>query len=96
MKVGETVAVAKRDGGLQTTKVTKLFVFDGLKRVEVEEAPAGEIVALAGFEGISIGETVTSAESPAPLPRPAHRRAHAVHDLLGEHLALRGQGRASG
>ena len=60
--------MAKRDGGLQTTKVTKLFVFDGLKRVEVEEAPAGEIVALAGFEGISIGETVTSAESPAPLP----------------------------
>ncbi|HEY6546830.1 MAG TPA: GTP-binding protein, partial [Vicinamibacteria bacterium] len=68
VRVGETVAVAKRDGSLQTTKVTKLFVFDGLKRVEVEEAPAGEIVALAGFEGISIGETVTSAESPAPLP----------------------------
>ena len=48
--------------------MTKLFVFDGLERVEAEEAACGEIVALAGFEGIQIGETVTSAEDPAPLP----------------------------
>jgi len=68
VKVGETVAVARRDGTLMTTRVTKLFVFDGLKRLEVDEAPCGEIVALAGFEGISIGETVTSAETPNPLP----------------------------
>jgi GTP-binding protein len=68
VKVGDTVAVAKRDGQLETTRVTKLFVFDGLERVAAEEAPCGEIVALAGFEGIQIGETVTSAESPAPLP----------------------------
>ncbi len=67
VKVGDTVAVAKRDGQLETTRVTRLFVFDGLERVATEEAPAGEIVALAGFEGIQIGETVTSAESPAPL-----------------------------
>jgi GTP-binding protein len=68
VRVGETVAVSKRDGSLMTTKVTKLFSFDGLKRIDVEEAPCGEVVALAGFEGISIGETVTSAEAPAPLP----------------------------
>src|SRR5688572_25170214 len=68
VKVGETVAIAKRDGRLQTTKVTKLFSFDGLKRIDVTEAPCGEIVALAGFEGISIGETITSAETPSPLP----------------------------
>src|SRR5258708_14472409 len=68
VRVGETVGVAKRDGSLQTTRVTKLYTFDGLKRIDVEEADCGEIVALAGFEGISIGETVTSAESPAPLP----------------------------
>ena len=67
-KVGETVAVSKRDGRHETTKVTKLYIFDGLKRVDVEEAPCGEIVALAGFEGIAIGETITSAETPAPLP----------------------------
>jgi GTP-binding protein len=69
--VGETVAVSKRDGTLGTTKVTKLYTFDGLKRVETDGAPCGEIVALAGFEGIQIGETVTSATSPAPLP-PLH------------------------
>jgi len=71
VRVGETVAVSKRDGRIETTKVTKLFVFDGLKRIETDEAPCGEIVALAGFEGIQIGETVTSATSPAPLP-PLH------------------------
>jgi GTP-binding protein len=68
VRVGDTVAVAKRDGQLVTTKVTKLYAFDGLKRVEVDGADCGEIVALAGFEGIAIGETITSAETPAPLP----------------------------
>jgi GTP-binding protein len=68
VRVGDTVAVAKRDGRLVTTKVTKLYAFDGLKRVEVDGADCGEIVALAGFEGIAIGETITSAEAPAPLP----------------------------
>ena len=68
VRVGDTVAVAKRDGRLETTRVTKLHVFDGLKRIEADEAPCGEIVALAGFEGIQIGETVTSAQTPAPLP----------------------------
>jgi GTP-binding protein len=68
VSLGNTVAVAKREGGLQTTRVTKLYTFDGLKRVEAEAAECGEIVALAGVEGIGIGETITSAESPAPLP----------------------------
>jgi GTP-binding protein len=68
VRVGDTVAVAKRDGRLETTRVTKLHVFDGLKRIEADEAPCGEIVALAGFEGIQIGETITSAETPTPLP----------------------------
>jgi len=66
--VGESVAVGKRDGRLETRRVTKLYAFDGLKRVEVEAADCGEIVALAGFDGIEIGETVTSAETPEPLP----------------------------
>ena len=66
--VGDMVAVAKRDGRLVTTKVTKRYAFDGLKRVDVDGADCGEIVALAGFEGIAIGETITSAENPAPLP----------------------------
>jgi GTP-binding protein len=68
VRVGETVGISKRDGRITTNKVTKLFTFDGLKRIDVEEAACGEIVALAGFEGISIGETITSATEPAPLP----------------------------
>jgi GTP-binding protein len=68
VRVGETVGIAKRDGRITTNKVTKLFTFDGLKRIDVAEAACGEIVALAGFEGISIGETITSAENPSPLP----------------------------
>jgi GTP-binding protein len=71
VRVGDTVAVAKRDGQLQTTRVTRLYTFDGLKRVDADFAPCGEIVALAGFEGINVGETITSAETPAPLP-PLH------------------------
>jgi GTP-binding protein len=65
--VGDQVAVAKKDGTLQTTKVTKLYAFEGLERTAVEKADCGEIVALAGFEGIGIGETVTSVENPTPL-----------------------------
>ncbi len=68
VSIGDTVAVAKRDGSLHTTKVTQLYTFEGLRRVEASGADCGEIVALAGFEGISIGETITSAETPAPLP----------------------------
>ena len=68
VRKGDMVAVAKRDGRLETTKVTSLYVFEGLKRVDVDEAGCGEIVALAGFEGIAIGETITSTETPAPLP----------------------------
>jgi GTP-binding protein len=71
LRAGETVALARPDGRVETARVTKLFVFDGLARVEAEAAECGEIVALAGFDGIGIGDTVTSAESPAPLP-PLH------------------------
>jgi len=71
VRVGDGVAVAKRDGSLETTRVTKLFVFDGLERTPADEAACGEIVALAGFDGIQIGETVTSPDAPAPLP-PLH------------------------
>ncbi len=68
-RVGDPVAISTLDGSLVTTKVTKLFTFDGLKRAEVAEAPCGEVVALAGFENISIGDTVTAADNPKPLPR---------------------------
>ncbi len=66
--VGDNIAVAKRDGSMETTKVRKLLAFEGLERVEVDTASCGEIVALAGFDGLAIGETITSAETPCPLP----------------------------
>src|SRR5207244_11858270 len=50
------------------TRVTRRYAFEGLRRAEVGSAGCGEIVALAGFEGIAIGETVTSVDAPAPLP----------------------------
>ena len=68
LKTGEEVAIAKLDGSAQTTKITKLFSFSGLKRTDITETTFGDIVAVAGVEGITIGETITDAEAPAPLP----------------------------
>ena len=68
LKNGEEVAIAKRDGSLQPVKITKLFSFSGLKRVDIDQTQLGDIVAIAGVTGITIGETITGAESPAPLP----------------------------
>jgi len=64
---GDEVAISKRDGKLEPTKITKLFTFRGLERDEAETVAAGDIVAIAGVEGIQIGETITSRENPAPL-----------------------------
>jgi GTP-binding protein len=64
----QEVLVSKRDGSTQKTRVKELFVFEGLERQTVERAGVGEIVALAGFDDINIGETITSPENPRPLP----------------------------
>jgi GTP-binding protein len=66
--VGDTVSVCKLDGSIEKTRITKLFAFEGLKQQPVTEATAGDIIALAGIEGIYIGETVADAENPMPLP----------------------------
>lgn len=68
LRTGEEVSIAKLDGSLQTVKITKLFSFSGLKRIDIEETQLGDIVAIAGVEGIAIGETITGVENPAPLP----------------------------
>jgi GTP-binding protein len=68
LRTGEEVAIAKLDGSLQNTKITKLFSFSGLKRTDITETTFGDIVAVAGVEGITIGETITNVETPAPLP----------------------------
>jgi GTP-binding protein len=66
--VGDQVAIAKRDGSIQKTRVSQLYAFDGLKRASAQSAGFGDIVALAGMEGIEIGETVTSQLNPKQLP----------------------------
>jgi len=68
LKNGEEVAIAKLDQSLQKTKITKLFSFSGLKRVDIESTELGDIIAVAGVEGITIGETITGVDNPAPLP----------------------------
>ena len=68
LKTGEDVVIAKRDGTFHKTKITKLFSFSGLKRTDSTETMLGDIVAIAGVEGITIGETITDADNPAPLP----------------------------
>src|SRR6202011_1198974 len=65
---GEEGHISKPGGSLMKTKITKLFTFNGLKREAIEQTALGDIVAIAGVEGITIGETITSLENPAPLP----------------------------
>jgi len=64
---GEQVAIIKRDGTRDTFAITRVFVYDGLKRIEVEGASAGEIVLLTGYAEVQIGETIADAENPEAL-----------------------------
>ncbi|HEY4425644.1 MAG TPA: translational GTPase TypA [Pyrinomonadaceae bacterium] len=68
IKIGDQIVVVKPDRSLQKTKVSQLYVFEGLKREPVQRAGFGEIVALAGIENINIGDTITSIDNPQPLP----------------------------
>jgi GTP-binding protein len=64
---GSEVGISKLDGKIQATKITKLFTFRGLERDEAVQVEAGDIVALAGVEGIQIGESITDLANPSPL-----------------------------
>jgi GTP-binding protein len=69
LNFGDTVAICKLDGSQHSTRITKLYSFEGLKRVDETIGRPGDLLAIAGVEGITIGETVTSAETPRPLPQ---------------------------
>jgi GTP-binding protein len=66
--LGDQIAVVKPDRSIQKTRVSQLYVFEGLTREPVERVGFGEIVALAGIENINIGDTITSLDNPQPLP----------------------------
>src|SRR5262245_60995435 len=68
LRFGDDVAISKLDGGIQKTRITKLYSFEGLKRVDETIGRPGDILAIAGVEGITIGETITSIDNPKPLP----------------------------
>ena len=82
VKVGDQVVVAKLDGEVQRTRVTKLYAFDGLRRVEIDHGAAGDIVCLTGLSDITIGETITDPDAQAPIP-PTHIDEPTVSMIFG-------------
>ena len=68
IKQGQPVTVMLRDGSTKNARIEKLFGFQGLKRIEVAEAGAGDIVAIAGIKDINIGETIADPQHPEALP----------------------------
>src|SRR5262245_12675568 len=96
---GDQVSVCKDGGRIEKTRIRQLYTFEGLKQIPVEMATTGDIIALAGIEGINIGDTITSATDPQPLPRivvdePTISMIFSVNDSAfagkeGEHVTSR-------
>ena len=68
IRAGQQIALCKQDGTVQAQRIGKLWTYDGLRRVETDLAPAGDIVAIAGLGDINIGETIGDPDNPQPLP----------------------------
>ncbi|MRR54565.1 MAG: translational GTPase TypA [Deltaproteobacteria bacterium] len=68
VSAGETVSLVKRNGEIKRGRISKLIGYEGLQQVEISEAVTGDIVTIAGFDEVGIGETIADAESPSPLP----------------------------
>ena len=71
LRTGVDAGIAKVDGSVTRTRITKLFSFSGLHRTDIDATDLGDIIAVAGVEGIAIGDTITDPDAPAPLPRVA-------------------------
>lgn len=68
ISLGQSVSVCKKDGKIENARISKLYTFEGLKRVETNEAKMGDIISLAGIPNITIGETICSNDCPEALP----------------------------
>ena len=68
ISLGGPMKIIHRDGVVEDARVTKIYTFEGLKRVETEQAGAGDIIAIAGMEDVDIGETIADESDPTPLP----------------------------
>ena len=68
IQLGMPIAICKKDDKIENARVTKLYTYDGLKRVEVEEASAGDIIALSGVTDINIGDTICDYNNPEKIP----------------------------
>ncbi|BDU50698.1 translational GTPase TypA [Haliovirga abyssi] len=68
IKLGEEVVLLKRDGERLLYRISKIYTYNGLKKVEIKEASAGDIVTVAGLEMVDVGETIADRENPIPLP----------------------------
>ncbi|MEA5464492.1 translational GTPase TypA [Leptothoe sp. PORK10 BA2] len=85
IRTGVQTALIKEDGTIVKAKITKLMGFEGLQRIEIQEATAGNLVAVAGFADANIGETITSPDDPQALPlikvdEPTLQMTFAVND----------------
>ena len=80
--IGDQIAVVKLAGAVERTRVTKLYLFDGLQRVEVDAAAAGDIICLTGIGDVTIGETITDPDDPRPIP-PLHVDEPTVSMIFG-------------
>ncbi len=68
IRLGQNIAISKVDGSVKTGRVSKLYIYEGIRQKEVQEAAAGEIVSVAGIDHITIGETICEATNVLPLP----------------------------
>jgi GTP-binding protein len=68
MRLRQDVALVRHDGSVSAERISLLYQFEGLNRVEVDEAGPGDIIAVAGFDDVNIGETITVPDDPRPLP----------------------------
>ncbi len=68
IKQGQPVAVCRKDGTIQQTKIGKIYTYQGLKRYEIDSAEAGDVIAIVGIPDINIGETIADSTNPVAIP----------------------------